>query len=220
MTIPFVDNATGNHGENSPAIHRWGWMREENKVPHGTEGPVLSSSAGLCPPRASTPAMNRWAIVEGAWSTNRIGMESSRRTAQCFPGILSPAPEPFRETPVLPPLYAGTRPEPMRRGPCCELANVGNIRLYHLSELNGQLDVTAEFRGFHGWKNRPLKTIRAIRAIRAIREICGELLPHPSAQLFADPQSVRVSLENGITCGYTSHMGFGTRRGDFFLGGK
>ena len=40
---------------------------------------------------------------------------------------------------------------------------------------------------------------RPLKSIRAIREIRGELLPHPSARFFAEPQSVRLVLEVGMS---------------------
>ena len=98
VPIRFVDNAAGNCGENSPAIHRWGSQEKEDKVPAGTEEPLLPSLTGLGPFHSACPAMNRWAIVKGArmreacpevtlqrsaapsLSTNRIGMESPAGT--------------------------------------------------------------------------------------------------------------------------------------------
>ncbi len=94
LPVRFDDNAAGNHGENSPAIHRWGSPKEGNKVPPGTEEPVaaqrrvrpwgclpagvplrsvLPSHAGLCPHRTAYPAINRRAIFKGALPTNRTG---------------------------------------------------------------------------------------------------------------------------------------------------
>ena len=73
--LRLVGHLAGEHGGNSPALQRWGSPEEGRKVPAGTEEPVLSSLAGLCPDPAAHPAMNRWAMVKTAWSTNRIGRE-------------------------------------------------------------------------------------------------------------------------------------------------
>ncbi len=77
MPVRYVDNAAGNHGDNSPAIHRWGSQEKEDKVPAGTGEALLPSLAGLCPFHSANPAMNRWAIVKGALSSNRTGMVQS-----------------------------------------------------------------------------------------------------------------------------------------------